>query len=81
MASKPPDQFFHRIAELESMLNPEPKCVPLEFEEWIELYDMDNNYNTFYEEYGDSATIRSDYMEYHYKNYLNDFTNKLKYEE
>ena len=53
------------------------KKTPLSFEEWCYDSDIEEKYQQFHDEYGDAACLLSEYKEYHYNEYLEQF-NKNK---
>lgn len=46
---------------------------PLSFEEWCHAVDIESKYQSFYNEYGDSACSLSEYKEMHYEFYIHGF--------
>ena len=46
------------------------KKTPLSFYEWCEESNIEQKYQQFHDEYGDSAGFLSDYKEVHYNEYL-----------
>ena len=54
---------------------------PLNFDQWKYESDIKSKYNSFHNEYGDSAAPYWSYSEYHYQEYLERFKKDGKYTE
>ena len=46
---------------------------PLPFDEWCYDSNIEEKYRRFHDEYGDAAALLSEYKEYHYNEYLEEF--------
>lgn len=62
------DQATSLSEQIEEITNPKP--LPLSKEEFISHYSLDLKYELFHDEYGDAAASYSEYLEYHYQDYL-----------
>jgi predicted YcjX-like family ATPase len=65
------DEATSLSEQIEEISN--PKQPPLSKTEFESYYSLERKYESFHDEYGDSAAFYSDYLEYHYQNYLESY--------
>jgi hypothetical protein len=71
------DEVWGVENQIEAIENPpEP---PLSKDNFESNYDIQREYERFHDEYGDAAAMYSDYLEYHYRDYLNHHKNGWYY--
>ena len=71
------EKLMPRIKEIENLLK--PKNLPRNFETWCEDENIESQHESLCQEYGDSASLLSDYKQYHYENYLRKLEKGLIY--
>jgi hypothetical protein len=66
------NSLLDEVWELEDQIGAieNPQEPPLSKEEFESDYHIQREYERFHDEYGDAASLYSDYLEYHYQNYL-----------
>jgi len=49
----------------------------MDFETWVYESNIEEKYQNFHDEYGDTACLLSDYKKIHYQEYLEEFMRQL----
>jgi hypothetical protein len=62
------DEYVIVENQIEEITNPKPP--PFSKEEFESHYSVGRKYQSFHDEYGDAAALYSEYLDYHYRDYL-----------
>lgn len=73
--------LFDKYSDTKIILRMDKSMLtPLSFDAWCHEYRIEEKYEMFHDEYGDSAAFLSDYKEFHYEEYLEDFKRTIENE-
>ena len=75
------DSLLDELSEVDRMIDEieNPPLPPLTIYEFEDNFNIKGAYESFRDECGDAAALYSDYLEYHYADYLSHYNRGLYY--